>query len=631
MADRCAWSGGRREECVKFLHRELDRALSQRRTLEKYWRKWLELYRAPGNKAVAQFPFPGASARTYPLAAMNVDPIWARYMQNIHAPANLWTITPLNERWVDVAKPLQDYLQFLDRHILKMWDVNMRVFSEMLKLGTSIYKTHWRYEQRRKVGYDQFKQRTRILETVNQPTCDHVSIANFLLPPEAKEIDPDAQGGARWVAERHMLLPNQLQALARGQEPFLPNLDSAAVKEVLKWQEVSLTEHDQKILEMDKLDDSVALTFGRPIEIWEIHVRWDTTGNGVDDDLVILWHQPSHTILRATYEPMGYRPYTAIRYLRGDGFFGIGICEQMEMWQSTMSDVMNYDIDKLLLTNAPMIRARDGANILPNEPFFPGKVLFGDKDEYEPFFLTDNRGNMDMLGLLNFLMEGGKQRSGITDLQFGTISGLPSRTPATTVQSLLQEGNTRFDMSMKDARIALGEVGLRVLQNLQTQANDYVNNPEGEDYIRLAAMVLGEPEGQFVAQALMVPFQSIELGVGVQLTATSGANNKELLRQSNLALLQLYAQLGPAFIQLAQLVGQDPGGPVGATALQLFNGGRELMERVLEQFDVRNPEEIVPNVQALLQAQAQLGGGGGQIAPLAVNQAGAAPAGLGGF
>ena len=628
MADRVGWSGTRRNDCIKFLRTEVDRAEAQRLSLERAWRRYLELYRAPINKAVAHFPFEGASSRTYPLAAMNVDPIWARYMQNIHAPNNLWTITALNERWIDVAKPLQDYLQFLDNHILKMWDVNMRVFSEMLKLGTSIYKTHWRYEQRRKVGYDKYKQRTRITETINQPTVDHVSISNFLLPPEAKEIDPDKQGGARWVAERHMLLPNQLRAMAKGQEPFLPNLDSQAVEKVLKWQELSLTEHDQKILQMDKLDDSISQSFGRPIEIWEIHARWDTTGNGVDDDIVILWHQPSFTMLRATYEPMPYRPYTAIRYLRGDGFYGIGICEQMEMWQGTMSDVMNYNIDKILLTNAPMIRAREGANVLPNEPIFPGKVWYADKDELEPFWLTTNS-SVDIPGLLSMLQEGSKQRSGITDLQFGTIGSLPSRTPATTVQSLLQEGNTRFDMSMKDVRIALGEVGLRNLQNLQTQATDYVNNPEGQEYLRLAAMILGEPEGDFVAQALAIPFESIELGVGVSLTATSGANNKELMRQSNLALLQLYAQLGPQFLELASLIQQ--GGPVGETATQLFEGGRELMARVLEQFDVRNPEEIIPNVTALLQAQGQVGGNGGQIAPLANQAPGAAAGGFQGF
>jgi len=66
----------------------------------------------------------------------------------------------------------------------------------------------------------------------------------------------------------------------------------------------------------------------------------------------------------------------------------------------------------------------------------------------------------------------------VSDLQRGTVSGLQSRTPATTIQSMLQEGNTRFDLSIKDLRqSSLSEVGLRVLQNLQVQVRDTVNNP----------------------------------------------------------------------------------------------------------------------------------------------------------
>jgi hypothetical protein len=628
MADRVQWGGGRKGECSKFLWEELDRAITQRQALEKDWRGWLQDYRAPENKGVAHFPFEGASDVTYPLVAMNVDPIWARYIQNIHAAPNLWTLTPLNERWIDIAKPLQDYLGWVDRFLLKMWNVNMRVFPEMIKLGTSVYKTHWRYERRNKVGYNEFKQRERQVELINQPVVDHVSIANFYLPPEANEINPDAQAGAQWVAERHRIRPAELRAMAKGQEPFLPSFDSAAVTEVIKHEEASLTEHEQKVKQLERVSDSLD-RLSRPIEIFEVHIRFDSTGNGIEDDLVVFYHKKSNTILRSTYEPFATRPYTAIRYLRGDGFYGIGVCEQLEIWQDTMSNVLNYNIDKILLSNAPMFRADEGANILPNEPVYPGKVWFGAKDEIEPFFMVAP-GSFDINALLGFLQDGAKQRTGITDLQFGSVGAVPSRTPATTIQALLQEGNTRFDMSMKDVRDALTEVGLRVLQNLQTQATDIVNNPEGEAYVQLAQRVLGSPEGEFVAQALQVPAESVELGIGVNLTATSSVSNKELLRQSNLALLQLFSQFAQPVVQLTMLAQQTMGTPVGETTAQLLGGWRELMLRVLEQFDVRNPEEIIPNVQALLAATGAITGGS-QVMPLAGQQAGGAPAGVQGF
>ena len=215
-----------------------------------------------------------------------------------------------------------------------------------------------------------------------------------------------------------------------------------------------------------------------------------------------------------------------------------------------------------------------------------------------------------MNSLLALLQEGAKQSTGVTDLQYGTVGAIPSRTPATTITSLLQEGNTRFDMSIQDARLSgLNHVGLQVLQLLQQQVGNKVNNPDGEKYITMAGMVLGQPEGQYVAQALQLPFESIETGIGVQLTATSGTANRELSKQNQLALLQLYAQLGPQFIQLAQLIEGQPGSAVAQVATELFKGGSEFMHRLLEQYDIRNSEDLIPSIQNLIQAQGAIAQG----------------------
>ena len=390
MADRVKWGPGRRDALKQWLRHDMDRALGQRSRLEETWRKWLNLYRAPLEEGIAHYPFEGASNVTIPIAAMNVDPILARWMQNIHAGDNLWTLKPLNERWIDRAKPLQDYLTWLDRMQIKMWDVNYRVFLETLKLGTGIYKTSWRYERRSKVGYDRAKNRVLGTQVINQPFVDQVHLANFLIPSEARSVDPDAQSGARWVAERHRLFPNQLRAMGKGQAPFLPNFIGTAVEEVVKFWESADTEHQQTVTDLDKLDGSLSQVFGRPIEIWEVHARFDTTGNGIDDDIVVVFHPKTFTILRATYATMPFRPYSVIRYMRGDGFYGIGICEMSEVWQNVGSRVLNFDIDKILLSNSPMLAIAPGANVVPDEPIFPGKQwhLNNPKEDLVPFHLV---------------------------------------------------------------------------------------------------------------------------------------------------------------------------------------------------------------------------------------------------
>lgn len=640
MADPVKFAPGREGDLRNWLQYEVKRATSQRSALERTWRDWLELYRAPIERGISHYPFEGASAVTIPVAAMNVDPILARWMKTLHAAENLWTLAPLNERWLQVAKPLQDYLTWIDKMQLKMWDVNYRAFLECLKLGTAVYKTGWRFEQKRTVGYNRFKQRTRLLTTLSQPFVDHVHLTNFLLPSESRTIDPDAQAGAPWVAERHLWRPAQLRVLAKGQEPFLPNFDSRAVQAVISWAETSLPDYELKVAELDGLTTSAPWKHEAPLEVWEIHARFDTTGDGMEDDIVAFFHVPTMTLLRATYADMPFRPYSVIRYMRGEGFYGRGICEQAEVWQKTISRITNFDIDKILLSNAPMLAVKEGANVVPDEPIFPGKQwhLNDPSKDIMPLFLTAP-GSFDIQAARAYLWEQAKQNIGLTDLQFGAVGSLPSRTPATTIQSLLQEGNTRLDLSITDLRESgLSEVGMRVMQHLQTQANDSVNNPSASQYVQLAPMILGMPEGMYAAQALAIPSESIETGIGVALTATSGTSNKELMRQSKLSLIQITSQLAPGFIQLAQLISQMPGTPAAQVAEQLFRGGATLLRDLLEQFDVRNTEDIVPQLAANLNALQAMGAGqpfsplaggngaGGPQAPAGGPSMGAAPA-----
>ena len=60
------------------------------------------------------------------------------------------------------------------------------------------------------------------------------------------------------------------------------------------------------------------------------------------------------------------------------------------------------DIDKILLSNAPMLRVGANANVVPDEPIFPGKQWHVEKDELEPFWLA-SPGTFDIAGLRAYL------------------------------------------------------------------------------------------------------------------------------------------------------------------------------------------------------------------------------------
>ena len=628
-----------------YLHYEITMALQARQPLERQWRQWLEQYRAPAKQALKEFPFLGAANWELPITATDVDQYYAKFMQSIHASPDLWIVQPMNERWTDAAKPLQDFLSTMDRAVLKMYRVNKRAVMEMVKLGTAIYEHGWTYENRPINTYNAEGKIIRANRIKSQPFVDHVRLTDFLIPPYAYAIQPDEHGGAPWVAKRVEMTREQILAAAKSSEPFMPNIGMKAALDILGWAEANQQEYDDKIQSLtyepaanesqsdaafDRSSDvsSGADTTGSPVsgyidkvKLWEVHVRYAVEGES-PSDLIVLIHLPTGKILRSIYQPYlhGQRPFEVIRFFPTEGFYGIGVCEQDEIFQKMGSELQNYLYDNILLGNAQMMAVKEGANVAPGEPIYPSKVWTttgNPREELMPFTM----GNGAYPGLNNMISMIDNQknrRSGISDLQVGNIDGLPGRTPATSVQALLAEGNRRPDLTIKDMRYeGLSVIGLRLIQLMQ----QFIGSPvdlDGGKYLEMALQTLGEPEGSYAVEKLRTPMENAELGLGVEIAAASASANKDLQRQQLTGLLTLVSQTYPAMIQLAQMATQGQGTPVGLVATKALEGTGELLQRVLEQHDIRNTEEMVPQLPAIPPPPALPGG----VAPPGVEQGG---------
>jgi hypothetical protein len=618
---RIQWGPGREQAFWDFIEVELQAALSARAPLERKWTDFLEQYRAPASQPVKHFPFEGASNYVMPVTAIDVDQLYAKFVQTIHAPANLWTIEGLNPQWTDAAKPIQDFLQWLDGAILRMEDVNKRALLELVKLGTCIYKTDWLYERRNTWSYDANGSRVRAERTVSHPVVDHVRLVDFILPAYAYAIQADDQGGAPWVAERHRIRIETLASIADASEPYLPNYGRMAVEKVKQWLTPDQTPHDDTIQNLDyhhtggqRGGQSFEQTLGEAtnhgpsgvgntpkneVEIFEVHARFATDkAGGSESDIVCEIHLPTRTIIRGTYLRYhhGRRPYSKAVYFPTEGFYGIGVCEQKEMFQKYISDLMNFQHDNVLLSNSIGIAAKQGGNIAPGEPVYPGKIWITDgapKEELMSFQLGSIYPSLP--GLIQSVTFTGRERTGVSDLNSGNINSLPSRTPATTVQSLLEEGARRPDLTLKDLRRCLSEVGVRLIQLIQQHAQPY-QNADGERVLQAALQVLGSEAGIAVIQKLGLPLENAEYGLGVNLTATSATANKEVAKQAFIGLLQLKLQLMPGYVQFMQMATQMWGTPIGQVALDNLQGIAYLEKRLYEQFDIRNLNELVPQV-----------------------------------
>lgn len=618
MADAVRWQSGKLERFKEYISYEIQRALDGRQSLERQWLSWLTAYRAPSGQ-LKSFPWEGASNETLPAIAIDVNQLYAKFLQTLHAAPNLWSVSPLNERWVKVAKPMQDFLELVDTSILQMYNVNKRVVLETCKLGTGIYKVGWTFEQRRVQVYNELGKLVPAMKTRSLPFVDHVRLFDLILPPESYNLDPDKQGGAPWCAERVRLSPDRLRMLAKSSAPDLPNISADDLETILRFEEATQTSYDDKVqrqdyqrrfnnekpIETPGTNEVLTASSGSPpvrqIELWEVHVRFPAQSDQVYDDLVVLWHQPTRRAIRTTLNPYshGQRPYEVIRYFPGEGFYGIGVAEQKEMFQRVLSNLANYTVDGALLSNAIMMGAKAGANILPGEPIYPSKVWITDGNPKDELFPIQMGGlNASLQGILQLFQSYGERATGVSDLQLGNVNDLPGRTPATTIVSMLQEGNRRPDLTIKDMRYeGLSRVGLRLVQLFQ----QYLSKPVEVGQTRMLQIMmesLGEPEGSALASKLTTPMESAELGLGVNLSATSGSTNKEVDKQNILALLQLAGQVGPQVMQYMQVALQAQGTPLAQVAEGAARGTTELFRRALEQYDIRDPESILPSSAA---------------------------------
>jgi hypothetical protein len=188
------------------------------------------------------------------------------------------------------------------------------------------------------------------------------------------------------------------------------------------------------------------------------------------------------------------------------------------------------------------------------------------------------------------MMQWSEQRTGVSELRQGDVANLPSRTPASTVMSVLSEGKKKFDMVLANCREeAMGKIGQHVMQNLvQISKMD-------QRYKGLAAQALGAEDGEKVAQILSGPIHDLDEKFGVTVTATSSQTNKEVEKQTFATLAQMAAQFYPQMVQYAQLLSQagDPS-ILPSTIQAAYSGQGELLKRLLEVYDIQNPEVYLP-------------------------------------
>lgn len=585
------WGPGRKEEFLSWIQNELLQTMGDRGALETAWENAIIQWRARHSTAEVDFPYPGASNLEMPLTAMHSDPVYADLVQSLHASGDYWTPVARRRDTVDLVAPLRRGMTEIERRFLKMRRVNGKAFLDLVVQGSCVKKAAWRSEKRaRRVATARGSER-RILQ-VSEPSIPHVPLQRFFFPAYAWSLDFDMPGGAPWVAEEHRWNRAQYETYKESTKG-LPGVDADAVAAAgLKF-----VDTDEAVRRQTQTDDKAKPFADVHVKVYEVWARFDTRGDGVFEDITVTIQLDAPSALRAIYFPMnhGKHPYELENYLPGFGIYGIGMAEVDEWAQEATTQLLNAQIDNVRLANTRMFKAPLGQQFAQqNVQAFPGKVWYvGPDEDIGEVRLSD--AYPSGFAMLSNLMQFAELRSGVSELRQGNLSGLPSRTPATSLLSILREGNKRFDMVHSGIREGDGVLGLRTLQNVAQHAQD-----EPLRWNEFFAASCGPEDASKIMKVLLSPtVDEIEESFGITVTATSAQVNKEVEKQSFVGMLQIAQQIYAALVQTAQLWATAPDPVTKTTAAAAYASGVDILAQLFERFDVKNPEEHLGKLEQM--------------------------------
>jgi len=193
-----------------------------------------------------------------------------------------------------------------------------------------------------------------------------------------------------------------------------------------------------------------------------------------------------------------------------------------------------------------------------------------------------------------------------------------SRATATSTVALIQEGTKRVEQTQENLRVGIAEaveMMIYIWMQFGTQG--------------LEQEIFDQDTAAKITQFFDVA-KEMDLGSSlvIELSATDASNNRAVQQQLQLALIQTFTGFYDRLLQAAQLATQAAmtSPPLAQLIGQVMTDAKALYTDLATKYDVRNPEEYVPDLEAFLTAIGA--SGSGNPTPFGGPQG---PAGLGGM
>ena len=499
------------------------------------------------------------------MGATFADAVRARLMNTLTAYKPTWTTKPTRDSdWAEVAKAVEDLLDYKVQTEMRLYQAMGRTLFDVTRLGIGALLTPWVTRTERVASRSFLFGRTtyREVPTFDGIRCQHLPIRDLIYPGGYDNLD-DLPWWSRKMRWTDMDLDIQkLRKYYEGTD-VVKKFKEAADEETRKAAERSSEETGEDLRALGH-------------EFW-FKYRFSKTGDY--QRYVATVHLPSRTLMRLEEDTYPRWPLTLLRYgARNSGLSGLGIVEMVLPYDNALWALYNLLVDNYNIATMQCLKGAKGRGLTSKTQVYPGKLFLLDNPQTDllsfplgqPFALNP--------AFTRMVWELGERRAGISDYALGRESSVAGgRATATGTLALIQEGQRRIDLVIRDIRESMDDLGMFVLQMMHDRL------PR-----RVPYMVLGE-RGAWVQQFLDLPSSAPQLSLRLISNFSNIATNKETEKQDALATFQLLERYYTSMIQLTGLI-QQTQDPLRSVLIKIAQAAAEKVRKVLTTYGEMSPE-----------------------------------------
>lgn len=550
-----------------------------------------------GIKPEKSDPFPGTSNVAIPRTRIDVDAVTVRIFDVIWGQAKLAIIKPLEDWAIQLAPNLEDGIEWWQKEIAHLKDKLFSPILQAVKSGTGAVKVIWEKQKNSRVRYatqeeiDDENIKTFKLKDggygikVTHTVYDSPNV--YGLPREDLVVSSDAttMDDAFLVAFKYPLREEEIRDKIRRKVFCKEVKDCLEKPDKPDETKEARIESQKKEIRPDE--------YGKfwPYEIW---LRYDVDDDGIEDSVVITYHEESGKIWGAIYNPYfsKFRPIEKLVSMPSEySFEGVGLCEKLRPLQEAIDTVFNMRFDRLKQINLPITIVKADAG-LDDFELEPGKTWWTDTDvegairevPFHPNYPETER--MEMA--LNSYAD---QTAGIGPANLGQPTA--ERPVARETYMLIQEVYKGIKFQIDNIRDWIARIIMKALE----MVSQY--RPSWEYYI--------ESEGRFEKRTLDFPLEYLRDGISIQLAASSEVLNQEVRREIGLTIWTLLSEYMTRVASMAQVI-VSPGVPADfkMVLLEANKIGVYLMKQIIRDFGLIEEEHLVLDIEKAINVQKAL-------------------------